>query len=296
MAAPNLQPTSTGALMTSNILERLQQERVAGLPNLVGSRLALSVPVREAFLNATIERLIGRHQAVESLHVAILPANRLEVAAGVRVLGFRKTFRLDLHVQPLIDRTTGWEGALAFAERSLVSWLLTMAAPIAPTLPAGVSLNERGIVVQLAPLLSHMKAGEVMPHLDRITFETDPGVLWVSLALTVTESAPSSSVGATGLQPDSPAGDASRALSALTPGELQAAFHGAMANVHLRIAAPLANALAAAALDDAAAAGPAAQPRPNVAALIRPWVEQQLLSFENGAMVLDVVGRVPDVS
>jgi len=272
--------------MTSTIIQILQQERARGLTSLVGSRLSVSIPVREAFLNATVTRLLERQSTVEALHLAMLPANRLDMTATARVLGFRKSLRLGLHVQPLIDATTGWTGTFAFAERSLVSWLIGMAAPLAGALPPGVTLNDNGIAVELPPLLSHFGAGDLVPHLSRITFETEPGILWVSAAIEIVEGA------ATAAPPPSGAAPSAAADQVPTFEQLQAAFTGAMADLHLRVATPLANALLAGALDDAAAAAPAERPAPNLFAEVRPWIERQLLSFEDGAMVLDVVGRV----
>ena len=272
--------------MTSNIVQILQQERARGLSSLTGSRLSASIPVREAFLNATVARLIARQSTVEALHVGILPANRLDVTATARVLGFRKSVSVGLYAQPLIDATTGWTGTFAFAERSLVSWLIGMAGPLAGALPPGVTLSDNGIAVELPPLLSKFAAGDLIPHLSRITFETEPGILWVSAALEIVEAAATTAAASTGAARPLAAGEVP------TLEELQAAFTGAMADLHLRIAAPLANALLAGALDDAAAALPPEAPRPNLLARVRPWVERQRLSFEEGAMVLDVVGRV----
>lgn len=271
--------------MTSTVLQILQQERARGLSSLVGSRLSASIPVREAFLNAMLAHVLARQSTLEALHVAMLPANRLDVTATARVLGFRKRLRLGLHVQPLVDSTTGWTGTLAFAERSLVSWLIGMAAPLAATLPPGVTLQDTGVVVEVPPLLSDLGAGDLMPHLSRITFETEPGILWVSAAIDIVETRETVVASPSGAARPAPGG---------MPGleELQAAFTGAMADLHLRIATPLANALLAGALDDAAAATPPERPSPNLFAQVRPWIERQLLSFEAGAMVLDVVGRV----
>jgi hypothetical protein len=272
--------------MTSTIGQILQQERARGLASLTGSRLSASIPVREAFLNSTVARLLPPQSTVEAVHVGILPANRLDVTAAARVFGFRKTVRLGLHVQPLIDATTGWTGNVAFAERSLVSWLIGMAGPLAGALPPGVTLSDNGIAVELPPLLSKFGAGDLMPHLSRITFETETGILWISAAIEIVEAAAATAA-------PSPGAPGPRAPGEVrTVEELQAAFTGAMADLHLRIAAPLANALLAGALDDAAAASPPAGSKPNLLATVRPWIERQLLSFEEGAMVLDVVGRV----
>jgi hypothetical protein len=271
--------------MTSNIVLILQEERARGLASLVGSRLSVSIPVREEFLNALLARVLARQSTIEALHVGMLPANRLDVTATARVLGFRKAVRLGLHVQPLIDATTGWTGTFAFAERSLVSWLIGMAGPLTGALPAGVTLSDNGIAVELPPLVANAGAGDLMPHLARITFETEPGIMWVSAAIEVVEA---------GAPAPPPSGEVRPPAPGKVPTleELQAAFTGAMADLHLRIAAPLANALLAAALDDAAAAAPPERPSPNPIAHVRPWIERQLLSFEDGAMVLDVVGRV----
>jgi hypothetical protein len=271
--------------MTSNIVQILQQERARGLASLMGSRLSASIPVREGFLNAMLARVLARQSTIEALHVAMLPANRLDVSATARVLGFRKRVRLGLHVQPLVDATTGWTGTLAFAERSLVSWLVGMAGPLAGALPPGVTLSDNGIAVELPPLVSSFGAGDLMPHLTRITFETEPGIMWVSAAIEIVDAAAPAPPPSSAARPPA-AGELPRLE------ELQAAFAGAMADLHLRIAAPLANALLAGALDDAAAAAPADRPSPNIIAQVRPWIERQLLSFEDGAMVLDAVGRV----
>lgn len=275
--------------MTSKTIDTLLRERQAGFPDLVGSRLSARIPLRERVLNAIVGRFVARQSTVETVELVLLPANRLHVTATMRVLGFRKSVRLPLHIQPMIDATTGWEGGVAFAERSLMSTLLSTAAPFVRALPPGITVTDSGVVVQLPQLLDRFGAGDLMPHLKGVMFETEAGTLWISATIEVREHAgpapPAQSVTATqghGGQPG------------LTLDEIQASFHGATADVHVRVAAPLVNALVAAGLDDAAAAIPEEAPRPNTFARVRSWIEHHLVSFEEGAMVVDAAGTVPE--
>ena len=252
------------------LLALLEAERKRGFDGLAGSSLDVTVPLRQAALDAAIAQVRGWPAALEALAVEIGDANRLVVTATVRVFGFRTPVRLHLHLGPSME-----DGLvhLVIDDGSLMASVVALLGPMLGSLPQGVRLQGRQFVVDVRRLAAQHGVGDLAGMVSTATFESTRGVLWITAHAAAPASEPMAARVARRSSPQSPL-----PCDVVT---LRDWLQGARVDVDMRMDERLANDLLAALHADAQAPS-GHEGRDVVARALQPPV----VRFESGVLRL----------
>lgn len=217
------------------MLEVLEAERGRGFNGLAGSRIAATVPLRQAWLDAALARVRAWPSALESLAVEIGEANRLHLTAVVRVLGFRTPVRLQLRLAPTME-----DGIvrLVIDDGSMMASAVALLGPLLGQMPEGIVLRGRDLQIDVRRLAAQQGVGDLASMVSTVTFDSSRGVLWVAIHA----AAPAS-------EPADPRGRARATQGTALPfdlAEVRAWLQGARVDVDVQMDERLANDLLAA--------------------------------------------------
>src|SRR5687768_10961325 len=162
--------------MSSTLATLWDEERSAGFRRLSGSQVSGVVPIRESL----IQRLLATRPPSTTLHdlqVRLRAGNHLSVIALVRVFGFTKRLEMTFRIAPSIEPHPPRRLHLFFADRSILTGVMGFAGPF---LPAWVTRNDGGLVVDLERLAASAGAGDLLQHVGAVAFEGHEGILWVN--------------------------------------------------------------------------------------------------------------------
>jgi hypothetical protein len=239
------------------------------------------VPIRQAL----IDRLLARWRQstpLEDLRVRPLAGRRLRVSAQISVFGFRKHIEATLKLPSAVDFHGRPSMRLEFEERSTLALVASVAAPLLGRLPAGVSLTDSAVTIDIPALASRANAADLLPHIKALAFETEDGVVWLNVAIEIARSAgnvsPARRIPATTSQRDPAAPD-------LIP-----IFAGTRLAMDVRAHESLMTEIIGAALADAAQRTDA--PSSAGAALLTRFVAPPRVRFEPETMVLETELRI----
>jgi hypothetical protein len=243
-----------------------------------GSQVQVTVPLRQAALDAALAQVVWP-APVEALAVEIGDANRLHVTAAVRVLGFRTEVRLQLRIAPTME-----DGIVRIAidDGSLLASAVALLGPLLGRLPAGVTLQGRQISIDVPRLAAQQGVEDLAGMVSTATFDTSPGVLWMS----VHAAAPAPRPAATQQRVHE---QHLTTLPAIDPAQLLAWLRGASVDVDVHMDERLANELLAAL--HAAAQVPSGDPVRD--AFIRA-VQKPLVRFEAGTVRVSANAALDD--
>jgi hypothetical protein len=206
------------------------------------------------------------------------------VSTQVRVFGFRKHLEATLKLPPAVNFHERPTVRLEFLERSALALAASFAGPFLGRLPAGISLTDNAVIIDLRELLSRAGAADWLPHVKALAFESDAGVVWLNVAI---EIAP-------------PAEDAPRSMqrvppthtshSAPTAGEVIPLLAGTRLAIEVRAHESLMTEIIGAALADAGQR--ASGPPSTGAAAIAPFIASPRIRFAPETMVLETELRI----
>jgi hypothetical protein len=248
--------------------------RAEGWRSVAGSRFELLLPVRQPLLDYLMEG-VALPKALRRAHVTMKDGNRLSVRLTASLFGFTRDFELKLRLAPALE---GRRVLVSIENQALLAAALAVIGP-ALTLPAGVTIEDARIVVNLDALAASRGAGDIMEQLAAATFAVNAGVLWIGATVEV------HAVAATSVTPVK--GPSAITRVTLPPDdELAALLAGAHAEWRLRVAEALANQLLGTAVQTlreqgASDAGRAAGVRRLLGAL-----QSLEVHFEDGVVVL----------
>lgn len=257
----------------------LDDERAQGCPGLAGSRVVVHAGVRDAAIDEWIAS-VPLPSAIESVQVAFGERGAMTVRGAVRVFGFRKRVAVPLRLASSADLSRGVVIHLAFDGASLVASAASWFGPLLGALPRGVSVDERGVTIDLQPTLAGRGLGDVSRYLRALDLETTAGRLVVRATL----EAPASEAGGVAVAGTSPAPeiDSIERTRGGRPG-LAALVEEAGAEIRLRVSDALATAALQGVMEDTPTARAPRTPWPVA------WSRPPRVRFETGAMVVDAV-------
>lgn len=225
----------------THVFDVLVAERLRGFTGLAGTQVTATLPVHQAALDTVLGRAAWP-APLEALGVEIGDANRLHVSAAVRVLGFRTQVRLQLRLAPSME-----DGIVraSLDDGSLMASAVALLGPLLGRLPDGVALRGRQITVDVRRLAAQQGFEDVAGMVSAATFDSSPGVLWVTVRAAAPAPQPIEST------PSVANSAPARKPFAVDPAQLHAWLQGATVDVDVHLAEHLANALLAAVHADA---------------------------------------------
>ena len=273
--------SSTCRPMSSRFEEIWNVERSQGLRRLTGSRVSGVVPIRQALVDRVLARW-RRSALLEDLHVRLLASRRLHVSAHVRIFGFRKHVDATLKLPPAVDFHGRPSLRLEFVERSALALAASFAGPLLGRLPAGISLTDSAVTLDLPELLARTGAADLLPHAKALAFETEDGVVWLNVEIEIAPTAGNVS----------PAWRTPTAIARRDSGavDMIPMLAGTRLAVDVRAHESLVTEIVSAALTDAAERGDA--PSSTGGALMTEFFAPPRLRFEPETMVLETELRI----
>jgi len=256
-------------------MQMLDAERARGFEGLAGSAAEVTIPIRQALIDAALLQVTRWPAPLEALGLGIGSGNILEVAAAIKVFGFGKHVRLRLRIAPAVE-----DGILRLFldDRSLASNAIAFLGPLLGQLPGGVTLEGRQIVLDITRLAADQGFDDLVHMLSSASFEAEEGILWITARVDVTSRAGAAA------SPQRPA--TTPAPLPFQVDDLIAWLRGMRIEADVRADERLANDLLAAAHADAhtaATTGPRTAAAAVAASLRRPTVQ-----FEQGAIRLTI--------
>lgn len=266
----------------THLMDALESERARHFAGLAGSWLDVTLPVRQAMVDAALAQVRDWPGPLEALGVGIGSDNTLHITAAIKVFGFRKQMHLRVRIAPAMD-----DGVvhLFLDDRSLGSSAVAWLGPLFGKLPEGVTLHGRQISVHVHQLTAQQGLAALARLLTTASFRSEDGILWIDARAEVPES-----TGLADVPPRLPAGHAQHPL--FTVDELLEWLRGTRADADVRIDERLANALLSAAHADAHDRARAGSAPTDPAAVAAGALQRADVRFEQGAMRLTLSGNL----
>jgi hypothetical protein len=156
-------------------IERVWQRQLAdGFPDLRGAQATITVPVSERLLNEALAEAIPRSAPVSDLHVTPEAGDRFTVRFR---LG-SSTILPRVKIALAIDRQPDLPAFPVIVFRLETTGLMFLASPVLHllnALPAGVSLKDDRIHVDLRALAERQGFAAYLDHLDELRVNTING-------------------------------------------------------------------------------------------------------------------------
>lgn len=166
--------------MNAMLLEQLRRELQHGLPSFTGAEAYAVVPIADTFLTELIARSLPANGAVRDVSLRAEDGDRLAIKVTLARPGFLPPIPVTLviHEQPhLPDRPVL---VLKLSLARAVMGLALKALQAAP-LPAGVSVAEDHINVDIAQLLAQRGLTDVLRYASELRVHSRRGAVVVSL-------------------------------------------------------------------------------------------------------------------
>lgn len=273
-----------GDMVHPDLWDILESERTHRFQGLLGSSLDIVLPVRQAALDAALAQVPEWPTPLEGLTVRIAADNLIHVGARVRIIGFSTTVRLQLRLDPTIDRGIM---RLSIDDGSLAGRAASLIGPLLKQLPRGVTLDGKRVVVDTREFAAQQGVEDLASMLSSATLRSDEGVLWVEARVEVHEGIATASARA-----ERP-GSGARRLPFSVP-DLLGWLRGTRVDADIRFVERLVNEVLVTAFADivsraSSASGSLADPAPQAGAdevigIVTRALTPPRVTFEDGAM------------
>lgn len=162
-------------------LERVLRRQLAeGFPDLRGADAAITVPVSERLLNEILAETIPRSVPVSELHVTPEPDDRFAVQFRVGSSPFIPLVKITF----AIDRQPDLPAFPVIVLRMETPGLMMLAGPVLRllnALPAGMTVKDDRIHVDLRALAERHRLATYLDYLDELRVHTVTGALVLTL-------------------------------------------------------------------------------------------------------------------
>jgi hypothetical protein len=162
MAGDGLSPSEGARPAWPALVER---ERARGFASLGGSRAEIAIPVRQAFVDRLVARVLASRPSTE-LQVDLLEGARLGVTVSHRVLGFPVRARTVLELDREVD-LVGQRLVLRHDDGALWTTIRTVAGTLG-LVPAGVTFGAGTVEVDLRAMAARAGFGDLLPLLQHL--------------------------------------------------------------------------------------------------------------------------------
>lgn len=162
-------------------LERLLRRQLAeGFSDLRGADAAITLPVSERLLNEILAEAIPRSVPINELHVTPEPDDRFAVQFRVGTSAFIPRVKIAL----AIDRQPDLPAFPVIVLRMETTGLMMLAGPalrLLNALPAGITVKDDRIHVDLRALAERNRLAPYFDYLDELRVHTVTGALVLTL-------------------------------------------------------------------------------------------------------------------
>lgn len=165
----------------SRLLEDLRRARFAPL---AGARISATIPLDEELVNSLVAAALPDNAQVRSVRVEPRLSNRLRVSARLTRAEFLPPISLTLEIEqqpvlpdaPLVLRVLSLPALMSLAGAALSS---------SARLPAGITIHDQRVHVDVALLLERAGFGEIVPFVESLQVTTAEGRLVLDVTLRV---------------------------------------------------------------------------------------------------------------
>jgi hypothetical protein len=167
------------------LAEWLARQEQTNFADLRGGEVRLRLPVREGVANEVLKRTVVASQSnLQDLTLAIGAANTLDVRVKPS-MPFVPALTLTFVAEPQLRFTPSPTMALELKRQGLPAMIAGMLPMMQKRLPPEVTLTAERLTIDIGRVLEGRGLGRFVPFIKSGTFDSEPGVLWVTVGLAV---------------------------------------------------------------------------------------------------------------
>jgi hypothetical protein len=154
----------------------LDELRASRFSELKGASLAASIPVPERLLTEIVGMAVPAGGPVRDLRVALRGGNRIELSVKLARFGFLPPVPVLLEIEQQPE-PPDWRLVLRVSSLPGVVTLAGAVSSIGTRLPAGLTLEDHRLIVDLRMLLERSGYGEVTGYIEKLRVVSEEGRL-----------------------------------------------------------------------------------------------------------------------
>lgn len=167
------------------LAEWLTRQEETSFADLRGGEVRLRLPVREGVANEFLKRtVVASQQNLQDLTLTIGEANALDVRVKPS-MPFVPALTLAFVAERELRFTPSPTMALELKRQGLPALIVGMLPMMQKRLPPEVTLTAEGLTIDIGRVLEARGLGRVVPFIKSGEFESELGVLWVTVRLAV---------------------------------------------------------------------------------------------------------------
>jgi hypothetical protein len=162
----------------------LKRQLDTGAADFASADARVRIPLREGVLNEFLrEMVVAGNASLRELRIAIAANNRLDVlVVSPKIpLAGRVTLPCVLHRSLIVSPSPAIR--IEIVREGLAGYLAAMLPMVTRFLPPEVTYSNGALTIDLGPQLATRGLSWAVPFIKEGTFETDSGLLWITLHL-----------------------------------------------------------------------------------------------------------------
>jgi len=170
--------------VTPDLTRLLELWRASTFRDFSGAQLELRVPLTDAVLNQVAAVVAARQPGLRALTVTVRSGNRIDLRVELAQPAWLPPFTIPLSLHSELEYDPD-QTVVAEIRPGLAGAAARLAGPLGVRRPAGIDLSGRCIRVRLMELAPEGEARVFTSWIRSGRFDSQPGVLWVTLRLSV---------------------------------------------------------------------------------------------------------------